>query len=475
MQVNQARTRSLLLNEPEALTRAFFKDKDGQPLNLAFYQSDFVSAVLSRKFDRIIFLAATQSGKSSAIANAIAWLALLSPNERIINISYTDDQAKIIFERVKAHLVEDSPEIRQYVDLNRSLLKSKEYSKSRMFMKNGTEIRVMSTGKGETEMVGESLLGFEGTVVIVDEAGSIADNVYRTKILRMLGATRSTGLAKMLILSGTPHKPGHFEESWHDDSFKKFKVDWRMAVKAGRMTEKFVESQRKQMTRSEFEAWYEAIFPSMTEDSVFDMKEVERNIVSEDPHFKGVKILSVDVARFGSDFTVYTLIDYCDDIYRVVEIIRDEHKKTTEVAGRIVSLNNVYQFDRILVDESGIGGGVLDPLSEQGITNAFGVIAGAKCTTEEISKNCLNLKAELYMKAKKLFEENRLKIIGRTELKKELRLMKKTFVQSGAIKIVDPEKSPDFADSLVYGLHSPTSGTFVILDTSPEKDNNLPW
>jgi hypothetical protein len=359
--------------------------------------------------------------------------------------------------------VEDSAAIRAHVDLDRSLGNYREFSKSRMFMRNCTEIRVLSTGKGETEMTGESLLGFEATILIVDEAGSIPDKVYKTKVLRMIGARRSSGLRKMLILSGTPHNPGHFEDSWHDPDYVKVHVDWKKAVEAGRLDLKTIEEQKRKMTRMEFECWYEAKFPSMTEDSMFDMEEIERNVVPEDPHFKGVKILSVDVARFGNDFTVYTQLDYCDGVYRVVEIIKNEHKDTMAVTGNVVNLHKQFKFDRIVVDESGVGGGVVDRLKEQELPVA-GVTAGSKCTTDEIAKNCLNLKAELYSKAKQLFNQNRLKVIKRPELMRELRLMKKEFQSNGKMRIVDPDKSPDFADSLVYGLFSPDFGTFVVLD-----------
>jgi len=462
----------MFLNKADKLVQSYFKDKDGQPLRLVSYQLDFVNQILGRGSDRFVFVAATQSGKSEAIACAIAMLAIYYPNERIINISYTDEQARIIYERVKAHLVNDSDYVRSLVDLNRSLGLSREFSRTRMFMKNGTEI--MSTGTGETEKTGESLLGFEGTVVIVDEAGSIPDKVFLTKILRMLGAERSKGMPKMLILSGTPHTAGYFEDAFNDERYRRFHVGWKMAVDAGRMSEKLVMEQKEKMTAIEFESWYEATFPSMTEDSMFDMKEVERNIVKEDPLFYGTKILSVDVARFGVDKTVYTLLDYVDDIYRVVDIMSDDQKSTMQVAGKVMALNALHNFDRINIDESGLGGGPLDRIREQDI-EATGVVAGSKCTSEEVSKKCLNLKAELYAAAKRRFEQNTLKIIGRSELKRDLRQMKRDYQSNGKLKIIDPDKSPDFADSLVYGLYAPDSGTFIVLNREKDDGFNPVW
>lgn len=462
----------LVNEEPEKLVAAYFKDPDGNPLVLAPYQADFIKAVIKRDNTRFIYKASTQSGKSLTISVLIALIAILYPNEKIVNVSFTEQQARIIFDQVKKFLVEDSPNIKAMVDLSRSIGSTKEFSKTRMFMKNGTEIRVLSTGMGETENVGNSLLGMSATILVVDEASSIPNDVFTTKILRMLGGKRTSGLDKILILSSTPQTANFFEDAWNDPNYVKFTVDWKTAVEAGRLDLKTVEEQRRKMTKQQFECWYDAKFPSMLEDSVFDMEECERNTVEPDTTFKGEKILAVDVARFGRDFTIYALVDKFEDSFRVVDFIQDEKKDTTSVAGRIISLNNKHKFNKIIIDEAGVGGGPLDIVRSQGI-EAFGVIAGSKCTTKDAEENCANLKAELYMKAKKLFEINKLKIINKGTIMKELRIMKKDFTPNGKLKIVDPDKSPDYVSSLVYSLYDPNYGTFVMISMGGEKKRDF--
>ena len=453
----------LVNNEPEKLVAAYFRDPDGNPFILTDYQADFIKAVIRRDKTRFIYKACTQSGKSAAISVLLALIAILFPNERIVNISCTEQQARIIFDPVKKFLVEDNPHVKSMVDLNRSIGSRKEFSKTKMFMKNGTEIKVLSTGMGGTDSVGNSLLGMSATILVIDEAASIPNDVFTTKILRMLGASRTVGLKKILILSSTPQTSNFFEDAWNDPEYEKFTVDWRMAVEAGRMDLKTINEQKRKMTKSQFDMWYNANFPSMLEDSVFDQEEVERNVVEQDLNFYGKKILSVDIARFGRDFTVYALIDKVEDSYRVVDFLQDEKKDTTSVAGKVIHLNKKYNFDEIHIDEAGVGGGPLDIVRSEGL-EAVGVIAGSKCTTNEAAENCMNLKAELYMKAKKLFETDKLKIINKGTILKELRSMKKDFSPNGKLKIVDPEKSPDYASSLVYSLYEPNYGTFMIVD-----------
>ena len=457
----------LLYNQPELLVKSYFKDKDGNPLELTEYQIELVREIL-KGTPRITFKAATQSGKSSSISCALALKAIFFPNERIVNISYTDSQARIIFERLKAHLIEDSETIRNLVDFNRTPGLMKEFSKTRMFMKNGTDIRVMSTGTGETDKTGESLFGFEATSLCIDEASSITNDVYHTKIYRMLGAKRTLGGEKQLILSGTPQRAGtFFEDSFNDPNFYKITVPWERAVKANRMLESYVMERKRNMPKTQFITLYGAEFPSMAEDSVFDMEDVNRNIVAQDLNFYGKKILSVDIARMGRDFTIYTLMDLKGEVYRMVDAQSDFHKDLMTVTGRIVALNNKHKFDVIYVDASGLGAGVFDRLREQGI-EAIAVVAGSKCTSKDAEKDCLNLKAELYMRGQMLLEQDRLKLIDIGTLKKEMRQMRKEYTSNGQVKIIDPEKSPDYCDSLIYSLYNKSTGTFIIADFTPK-------
>jgi len=454
----------VLYEHPELVVKAYFKDRDGNPLILTEYQIEFIKAGLSRKHPRMCIIACTQSGKSTSIAVLLSLYAIFFPNERIVNISHTDAQARIIFEEVKRHLVEDSNTIREMVDLNRSLGSTKEFSKTRMFMKSGTDIRVLSVGIGETDNTGATLFGFEGTIVNIDESSNIPDSVFYSKILRMLGAKRTTGFDKQLILVGTPQKAGgFFEEAFNDPNYYKIQIGWERAVKAGRMDIRTIDEQRQKMPRDMFIGLYEARFPPMGEDSMYDRDEVKQAIAPKDSKFYGNKILSVDVARFGRDSTIYSLVDKLGDTYRVVDVFSDFHKDLMSVTGRIVSLNKEYKFDYIVVDSSGIGGGVFDRLNEQGL-NVIQMIGGAKCTNKDAEKTCLNLKAELHAKCKRLFEQGKLKILDVGATVNEFRQIKKDYTSNGQLKIIDPDKSPDYVDSLVYSLYEPNLGTFVIVD-----------
>lgn len=194
--------------------------------------------------------------------------------------------------------------------------------------------------------------------------------------------------------------------------------------------------------------FYEAEFPEQAEKGLFNLKEIERNIIEPKLEFEGEKILSVDVARFGVDMTVMTLLDKIGETYYMRQIKAFEKQDTMQTAGRIVNLIKEFHFDYVVVDATGLGGGVVDRIQEQNF-DVEELNAGSNpVDTEKFS----NLKAELYFQAKRLFEEDKLKIIREQRLIDELLAIETDYTSDGKLRIVDPSKSPDYADSLVYAL-----------------------
>ncbi len=433
----QKQLKAILEESPEIICYKYFKDDEGKPFVCTSYQAEFLRKILNRKTSRFIVSAATGSGKSEIIALAISLLALLGKGEKIAVVSHTQDQSEIIFSKAKKHLVEDSPVIRAFVDT------SKEFSRRMIFLKNGSHIRCFSSGV--SEFGSESLLGFHCNILVIDESASIDDDIYSQKILRMLGSAKDG----LLIESGTPHKRNHFFTNWNNPRFLKFHWPWKIAVKEGRLNQELVKEQKSIMTSSQFFMWYEAEFPDQSEKALFDVKEIERNLIEPWVKCFGKKILSCDIARDGSDSSVFTLIDYAKGVYRVRQIYSYEKSDTMQSTGRIKVIAKEFKVHRIIVDATGLGAGVVDRLNEIGFDNVEELIAGGAAENDD---KFANLKAELYVRAKTLFERDKLRIIANEQLIKELTEIQFDYTSDGRLKIVDPRKSPDFADSLVYGL-----------------------
>lgn len=474
--------REILLNKPEKLVSSWLRDELGQPLILTFYQAEqlriLLQAVFSKRRAKFIFVQATRSGKSELIACFISLVLVFFPKEKIANVSFVREQASIIFERVKIHLVEDNEWVREQVNISRSTEKHKEFSKSRLFMLNGSEFRIFSTGKGETELTGESLLGFGASILIIDESGSINNKVYHERIMRMIADSRRE---VFLLESGTPHRRNHFFESWLDSSYTKFRVSWEDAAKAGQLDRDFILERKANLSKTQFEAWYEAKFPSKSEGSLHDMEDVERNVLKgpvysfeeivnkpELVEFKGKRILSIDPATSGIDLTVITGIDLVDGVYCQRFIVTEQVSKTTGITGKIIKLNQLYNFESIILDSIGIGQGVLHELQEQKQKVSPFISGSSKGLKDKDKRAYLNWKAKVHDKTRLLFEQGGLKILPHKEQLKELSLMQYELTSQGKMKIVDPEKSPDFADALAYALYSVPVG-FAVLPPPKQK------
>ena len=107
---------------------------------------------------------------------------------------------------------------------------------------------------------------------------------------------------------------------------------------------------------------------------------------------------------------------------------------------------------KIIVDTIGVGVGVVSRLKEVIRTeNLKTRVIPAHFGEQAIKKDkYLNKKAENYFRLKSLMEDDLIKILDLKKLRRDLSLMKFELSSNGKIKVIDPEKSPDYSDALVF-------------------------
>ncbi len=144
-------------------------------------------------------------------------------------------------------------------------------------------------------------------------------------------------------------------------------------------------------------------FPEDIANSVVSLSNVE-----ESQYRQTVKgefernILGVDVARFGGDATVFTVLDG-----RQQKLLKKFNKRdTNEISGEIISLARDQPqgyFDVIVVDETGLGAGVVDNLHAaqrdgtlSRLTEIRGVQFGSACLDKEDHERFVNVKARMF-------------------------------------------------------------------------------
>jgi len=122
----------------------------------------------------------------------------------------------------------------------------------------------------------------------------------------------------------------------------------------------------------------------------------------------GKKYLSVDVARFGNDKTIICLWDGLH-MEKVFSFTKKSTAETIDEIKRLSSKHNI-PIDSVVVDEDGIGGGVVDQLpGVTGFVNNSRPIEENKVKAGEPTlHNFGNLKAQCYFKLAELLRNNQL-------------------------------------------------------------------
>jgi len=423
---------------------ALFVGPDGKPLRLTYYQKEFIMKALTRKPGKFIFLAATRSGKTTSTAVLAILYGLLYPREEIVVVAPTFRQANILFGRIREFIM-SSPILMRMID------REKSFRHDLIHFKNKTVLRALSAGNPE------ALLGFGATVLIVDEAGSIPDNIFRTRILRMI-MSNPLGRKPVLILLGTPHVHNYMWRLWVEGDEKevfKMRVTWRDAVKAGIMRKDEVEFARKMLSETEFRMWYEAEFVN-TEGKFFDIDDIRKCAVARGivgakplPRRPGhIRILSVDVARLGDDETAAVIVEVPknftpeEGIVEVLGVYRRKKMYLNETIGWVLHLAEEWLVDYVAVDAIGMGVGVCDVLREK--LGFYRVVDVSAAGRERI---------DMFMLFRRLARERRIILPENEDIVRQFWSYEVRYGGNGDVRIIKKAGyRDDVADAIIYGV-----------------------
>jgi phage FluMu gp28-like protein len=155
--------------------------------------------------------------------------------------------------------------------------------------------------------------------------------------------------------------------------------------------------------------------------------------------------MGVDVARTGRDETVFTIIAVDDDdVVYLEEVQAESQSNVVDVAGRIREYTQRYRLETIYIDETGLGGGLVDLSREQGSP-----VRGVTFTLQE--------KAEMYKNLRLLFENHNIKLKQINKMVYQLSYLRREYTETGIMKIKSDEHD-DYPDSLVLACRAVSSG-----------------
>lgn len=188
--------------------------------------------------------------------------------------------------------------------------------------------------------------------------------------------------------------------------------------------------------------------------------------------------LTVDVARFGDDRTV--IIYWKGLQISKIWAIEKEDLSQTRKRIEIIAKTNQIPTSQIVIDEDGIGGGIIDELKSKG-WNVNGFVNNSRAydpktikKTQLVMQNFANLKAQCYFKLADYINQAKIGCYEDIPIRyKELivedleQIKAKNVEKDLKIRITDKEeikenlgRSPDFADAMMMRMLGEVKATY---------------
>jgi hypothetical protein len=307
-------------------------------------------------------------------------------------------------------------------------------------------------------------------LICITEAQGCNESVFEA------AAACATGENNRIFAYGNPLRPsGTFYQYSRSDLWAKLRISAfdHPNVKEGRevipggISQRWIDDQRAQW--GETSPFYLArVLAQFPESSIEGLIQRAWLNAAAERHASGAleaearkhsPLLAVDVARYGDDSTVVTEVQ--GPIVRRLHVWR--HLSTTEIRDRVIELRAAIWarggFERqpnVVVDEPGLGGGLIDVLREKKVR----VITFNGANEPNDKKRFFNRRAESMWHARELLENGRVAMPSNETLAEEA-LAHEWQIRptDGSIQIVSKDeikkslgRSPDLWDSVTMGL-----------------------
>lgn len=443
----------IVFRNPQGLVHEYFRDEKGDPLMLTSYQVDIVKRIINKKPHRNLLWASTRAGKSYAVAIGCILAGILRWGEKIRVIGPTSSHANIIMGYILGH-IGDHPDIIKSITLRSGPTTveraRRELSRNRITFETGSEVSILTAGINTD---GRQLLGWGGTIVVVDECEVIPPDIVRTKIMRMVGEEKEA----MVLLIGNPVYKGFMYEMTRNDLWNSLRVGWEEAVKEGRISQEFIEERKQSLTDAEFAIWYEARYPEDSDNTLIRWEWIQEATDKEiDLGTHLFDCLGVDPAGMGDDLTVMTYIGRFDNGILVRDIQAWGKTEMIESSRIITQYVKDKNIPYVVVDDTGLGGmaGIL-----RETLPSCAIVPINFTNRAETIERASNMKAEIYINLREFFRKGEICIPNHQVLRSQLNNLLVEGLATGKQRVDDGQtKSPDFSDSLALACWLKVAG-----------------
>ena len=403
--------------DPVEFCRQFLK------FNPTPYQTEF----LQDQSKRIVLLWSRQSGKSHTIAAKAIWHSLSYPKTSSLIVAPSLRQSMILSDRIQDHLANLTPQQR------RKWITKQQ--RTQILFSNQSRIIALPCS--------ENLLrGYTAHVIIADEANFFQNDqdIFYSILLPMLSTTNGT-----LIASSTPwNRDSVFYRFTQDTGFRKYVVTCEEAVKAGLMTQQFIDQMKQLLPTERFQREYESQFVEdvdawLTQSLIVSC--IDSNLEPYDFQDmpKGEFYVGVDFGK-EQDYSVVLVVEKFPNAAKMVHVHRFPlHTEFASVIGYVKSLQDRWQTVRaVYADITGVGGYIVEDMVRSGIQN----IKGVNFTVQSKEEMATILREKMRTSQLKIpyVPTRRLEDI---DLTAELNIEKYELMKTGHLRFSHPESGHD--------------------------------
>lgn len=409
------------------------------------YQQEFLEA-LAKGTRKMSVKSGHGTGKSTTASWAMLWFLLLRfPNKVVVTAPTSSQLFDAMFAELKRWINELPKELQQLLNVK----------SDRVELVSAPAEAFIScrTARAETP---EALAGVhsDNVLLVVDESSGVPESVFEAAAGSMSGHNATT-----LMLSNPTRSSGTFFESHNRMANSWWTRTWS-CIDSPLVSDEFVDEMRLRYGEESnaFRVRVLGQWPLADDNTIIPFHLVEAAQHRDVEVYEDAKIVwGLDVARFGNDATAL-----CKRQGSVITEVRSwRGLDLMQTCGRVVAEYNALPPSKrpseVLVDSIGLGSGVVDRLRELDLP-----VRGINVSeSPSMGDTYMNLRSELWFKAKAFLEERSCKIPKDDQLLSELTSVRYSFTSSGKMKAESKDEmrkrglgSPDLADSFCLCMAS---------------------
>jgi len=306
----------------------------------------------------------------------------------------------------------------------------------------------------------------EYTGAFIDEASQVTQKAYEIVMSRLRYKLDEFDLIPKLLTATNPTKNFLYQEfykNWKDNRLPKYRKFVQALVGDNpymphHYAENLSKLDRISKERLLYGNWEYDDDPTR----LFEYEKILEMFDKEySPGHKDEKYITADIARYGDDKTVIC-VWYNMYIVRLLVLQKKSLKEVRQLIEAICKQEGI-ELDNVIVDEDGIGGGIVDEMGVKGFVNNSRPLE--KLNSNENTSNFQNLKSQCYFYLADAINQGKIGCGEKNiEIKKRIiedleQIKRHDADKDGKLKVTPKEiikemmgRSPDFADAIMMRM-----------------------